>query len=96
MPAKHGTGGLDAADIEAALPKRYFITRGAIQQAFGFSKQETAALIAKGIFVAKYPLGRERRRARFVRQQIIEVARAWTAGGWSPFSRVQPSKQDEQ
>lgn len=89
MPAKLITGAADPSAIEDSLPRRYFVTRGEIQRAFGFSRQEVSDLISQGVFAAEYPLGRRRTvqrggeertvasRAKFVRRRVIEVARTW-------------------
>jgi hypothetical protein len=76
MSAKKTTGAITAAEIDAKLPRRFFVMRGDIQNAFGFTKEETATLIEQKIFVAEYPLGRKRR-ARFVRALVLTVARNW-------------------
>lgn len=78
MPAKNPTGGVTAADVEARLPKTYFVMRGHVQQAFGLTKEETAMLIASRTFVAEYPFG-DGTRARFVRSKLITQARKWEA-----------------
>ena len=76
MSAKKTTGAVSADAIDAKLPPRFFVMRGDIQNAFGFTKEETAVLIGDGTFVANYPLGKKRR-ARFARAQVLAVARAW-------------------
>lgn len=78
MPAKKTTGGINVSDVEETLPKTYFVMRGQIASAFGFSREETATLITQGVFVAKYPFG-SKTRARFVRGQVLAVARNWNA-----------------
>jgi hypothetical protein len=92
MPAKKGDAGVSAAEIEQRLPKTFFVMRGHIAAAFGFTKEELSVLIADGVFVPKYPFGGapcvEKRgkktivrgeRARFVRSQVLAVARKWEA-----------------
>lgn len=86
---KTATGGITAAEVDAKMPRTFFVMRGDIQRAFGLTKDDTAVLIDNGTFVAKYPLGdarKERRgkktvtkgpRARFVRSQVLDVARRW-------------------
>ena len=89
MPAKSTTtAGVSLAAIEAALPRGFFVTRGAIARAFAFTKDEMTALIESGVFVAEYPAGKTRerhgrkvcRRARFVRTAVLTVARKWESG----------------
>jgi hypothetical protein len=77
MAAKSSSGAITAADVDAKLPRRFFVMRGDLQSAFGLSKEEIAALINDGTFVAKYPLGKAGKRARFVRSQVLAVARKW-------------------
>jgi hypothetical protein len=79
MPAKRTTGGISAAEVATKLPNTFFVMRGHLEAAFGFSRRELERLIAKGIFVAKYPFGTGAR-ARFVRTQVLAVARDWEAG----------------
>lgn len=87
MPAKNTTGGITAAEVDAKLPRSMFVRRGHIHFAFGLSKEEVSALIAQGIFVAKYPFGKTRNigsrttknRAHFLRSQVLAIARAWEA-----------------
>lgn len=95
MASNQTSGAINAADVDARLPRRFFVKRGDIQQAFGFTKAELAELISLGIFVAKYPLGKDRRRARFVRSQAVRVAGEWEVSPQS-FSKVQPSSDDQQ
>lgn len=79
MPAKKTSGAIDVADIESKLPRTYFIMRGHITAAFGFTREETGVLIGQGVFAAKYPFG-ARTRARFLRSQVLEVAKTWSGG----------------
>lgn len=76
MPAKRTTGGISVDDVAAKLPDTFFIMRGQLQSAFGMSNGEIERAVSKGIFVAKYPFG-EGTRARFVRTQVLAVARGW-------------------
>lgn len=69
------TGGITAAEVEASLPRTYFVKRGDIQRAFGLTREETAALIDDGTFRAEYPV--KNGRARFVRAKIVAIARRW-------------------
>lgn len=78
MAAKKMKGGIDLADVGTKLPATYFVTRGSITEAFGFTKNEVQRLIEKGVFVAKYPLGTGSR-ARFIRSQVLSAARALEA-----------------
>lgn len=68
---------VDAVSVDRLLPKTFFVTRGDIATAFGLSKAEMAALVDCGTFAAKYPFGKEHRRARFVRSQVLEIASEW-------------------
>lgn len=76
MPAKRNTGGINAADVEAKLPAGYFVMRGHIRAAFGFTEEEIRTLIDQNVFRAEYPFGKATR-ARFVRSQVLGVARRW-------------------
>jgi hypothetical protein len=60
MPTKSTTGAVCVAAIETALPRGFFVTRGDVQRAFGFTKDEIRVLVESGIFVAEYPAGRTR------------------------------------
>jgi hypothetical protein len=62
-------------EIDRLLPRKYFVMRGDIRVAFGFSSEELDALVANSTFVAKYPVVGGR--ARFVRSQVIAIARSW-------------------
>lgn len=74
MPAKKTTGGISAADVDAKLPRTFFVMRGHIQNAYGLTKEEMSLLVACGTFRAEYPFGKKTR-ARFVRTQVMAVAR---------------------
>lgn len=76
MPAKRTSGGISAAEVEAKLPRTFFVMRGHVADAFGLTRHEIRTLVEDGIFRAEYPFGK-RRRARFVRTQILQVARKW-------------------
>jgi hypothetical protein len=71
-------GTKDLAELEHALPPGVFVMRGDILAALGLTRRQFAVLVADGVFVAKYPFGRGTR-ARFLRSQVIEVAREWQA-----------------
>lgn len=78
MPAKLNSGsGNDAAGIAAKLPGGFFIMRGHIRAAFGLSEEEMTTLVEQNIFRAKYPV--KGGRARFVRSQVLAVAKKWEA-----------------
>ncbi len=90
MPAKvTTTTGVSAADVDAKLPKTFFVMRGHVMAAFGFTGEEMSALVAQRVFLAKYPLGKThtvlkkkkekvvQSRMRFVRSQVLEVAKRW-------------------
>jgi hypothetical protein len=66
--------GITAADIDANLPRGLFVKRGAIMAAFGLSRTDMEALVPDTFIpspVAKF------KRHRFVRSQVLEVARQW-------------------
>lgn len=77
MPAKTHSrdGGVTAATVDQRLPKSFFVMRGHVQHAFGFTGEEMTSLVNDGTFVAKYPVVGGR--ARFVRSQVLAVARKW-------------------
>lgn len=86
------TGGMTAAEIDARLPRKLFVKRGDLQRAFGLTRKELDGLVvmdsrkltsaqkrahvAAGRFVAEYPVAGY---ARFVRSQLLQVARQWEA-----------------
>lgn len=81
MPAKKPSGAGSAAEIEASLPRTFFIRRGDVQQAFGLSDDNMAVLVP-GTFHPTYlapnkARGRKGSRALFVRSQVVAVARQW-------------------
>jgi len=76
MPAKTASSGIDIKAVEAALPGTFFVMRGHIKVAFGLSRRELDDLVERKVFVAKYPMG-ARSRARFLRSQVLAVARTW-------------------
>lgn len=80
------TGGITAAEVEAKLPKKFFVRRGHIIEAFGLSDEEMSALVPS-VFKAQYlPTNKrgkkkvEKSRAVFVRAQVIAIARNWEGG----------------
>lgn len=92
MPAKiKAPSSVCAADIDAALPKKFFVMRGDVQAAFGFTGEEMSTLVEQGVFRAEYPFGKTRTvrkkkqdklvhaRMKFVRSQVMAVARRWEA-----------------
>lgn len=81
MPAKKTTGSVTVAEVEASLPRTFFVRRGHIKTAFGLSEEDLAALIP-GTFQPKYlspnkARGRKQSRALFVRSEVVAVARQW-------------------
>lgn len=72
------TGGVDVAAVDAALPRKFFIMRGDVRDAFGLTEEEMTILVAARTFVAEYPI--KGGRARFVRSQVVAVARRWERG----------------
>lgn len=94
MPAKVTTGtGVSAADVDAKLPQTFFVMRGHVMAAFGFTGEEMSALVTQRIFRAEYPLGKTHTvrkkkkdkvvesRMKFVRSQVLAVARRWEDAG---------------
>lgn len=78
------TGG-SAADIDARLPRRFFVKRGDVQAAFGLTKQQMRDLVDAGVFVAKYPAplrpgANGKAKALFARTEVLAVAHKWEAG----------------
>jgi hypothetical protein len=74
--------GGSAADIDARLPRRFFVKRGDVQAAFGLTKQQMRDLVNAGVFVAKYPAparpaAKGAAKALFVRSEVLAVARKW-------------------
>lgn len=69
MSAKNSTGGVSAADVEAKLPRTFFVMRGHVASAFGLTREEMKVLVNDGTFTKSYPLGKNTR-ARFVRTQV--------------------------
>lgn len=83
MPAKKSNGPTTVAEIDAALPRCFFVRRGDVRAAFGLSNEEMSVLTAD-IFSVIYlapnkARGRQRSRALFVRSQVLAVARRWFA-----------------
>lgn len=85
MPAK-SKGGISVAEVEANLPKSFFVRRGHVRAAFGLTEEEMTALVGD-VFKPRYlPTNKRGKRkiktsrAVFVRAQIITVARAWEDG----------------
>lgn len=84
------TGGITSEAVDAALPRKFFVMRGHVQAAFGLtrkemdgltvmatqalSKTQKRGLAESGKFVAEYPVDG---RARFIRSQVLAVARQW-------------------
>ena len=75
MPTENNTtAGRTASEIEQKLTRGYFVKRGDIMKAFGLSKSDMPALIPS-VFV---PVPNPRfKHKRFVRSQVMEVARRW-------------------
>lgn len=85
MPAKtaSSTSGISAADIEAKLPKGFFVRRGQVRDAFGLTDEDMGALVPE-VFRPQYlppnkRKGKKRAKSRavFVRSQVVAVARKW-------------------
>lgn len=77
MPAKRDTGGVNAADVDAKLPRTFFVRRGHVRAAFGLSEEDMTSMVQSGVFVAEYPV--KKGRACFVRSKVVAVARRWEA-----------------
>jgi hypothetical protein len=83
MPAKKTNGAISFAEIDAKLPRQFFVRRGDIRDAFGLSEEEMSALVP-GTFHPTYlspnkARGRKKSRALFYRGQVVDVARQWSA-----------------
>lgn len=70
------SGGIDLAEVERLLPATYYVKRGDLQRAFGFSRHDLDALIPGTFLPAPVTAFK---RHRFVRSQVIAVARSWAA-----------------
>lgn len=68
------TGGRSAAEIEAALPGKFYVKRGDIMRAFGLTRGDMEALVPDTFRPDPNP---RFHRNRFHRSQVMEVARAW-------------------
>jgi hypothetical protein len=84
MPTIYKTDnpGATAAEIEARLPKTYFVRRGDIVSAFGLSREDFAALVPSVFKPAPLPAPKAGKKQydRFVRAQVLEAARAMEHG----------------
>ena len=69
--------GIDACTVDALLQRTFWIKRSNVMAAFGLSGEEMTILVNGGVFRAEYPFG-PGTRARFVRSQVLDVARKWT------------------
>lgn len=85
MPAKITSpmSGISAADVEAKLPKGFFVRRGQVRDAFGLTDEDMGALVPE-VFKPQYLPPNKRNgkkrvksRAVFVRSQVVAVARKW-------------------
>lgn len=76
MPAKTTNGGSSAAAVDQKLPQAIFVMRGHVREAFGLTKEEMRTLVDNGTFRAEYPFG-QNHKARFLRTQVLAVARKW-------------------
>ena len=68
--------GINSAEIEQKLRKGYFVKRGDVMKAFGLSRTDMEALVPAVFIPAP---GAVFKRARFVRSQVMAVARSWEA-----------------
>lgn len=94
MPAKKNTGPSTVAEVEAALPKGFFVRRGHVQAAFTLSDEEMSVLIPE-VFKPTYlapnkARKRKKSRALFVRSQVVAVARRWFAQSLPKDEALQP------
>lgn len=76
MATKAANGGTTAAEVDAKLPRKFFVMRGHIMDAFELTRGDMSALVDGGTFCAEYPFGK-RKKARFVRTAVMAVARKW-------------------
>lgn len=67
-------GGVTAAEVDQKLPRGYFVKRGIIMEAFGLTRDDFEALVPDIFKPADNP---KFKRARFVRSQVMAVARQW-------------------
>ena len=72
--SKTNDSGITAAEVDQKIRRGYFVKRGDIMKAFGLTRDDMDALVP-GVFVpADNP---KFKRNRFVRSQVMEVARQW-------------------
>lgn len=72
--ATTGQTGVTAADVDAKLRKGVFVKRGDIVAAFGLTRSDMEALVPE-VF---RPVASGRfKRARFLRSQVMDIARTW-------------------
>lgn len=83
MPAKSlaPTAGITVADVDAKLPKGFFVRRGQVRDAFNLTEEDMGALVP-AIFKPEYlPTNKRKKvkksRAVFVRSQVMAIARKW-------------------
>lgn len=70
--------GVTAAEVDAALPRGFFVKRGDIMAAFGLGRRDIEALVPEVFKPAPIPpVAGKRPRDRFIRSQVLEVARSW-------------------
>jgi hypothetical protein len=90
MPAKQPNGGRTAAEVDALLPRTMLVMRGHIKAAFGLSDEDLRAMIPGVFRPAELNLPPNKRnkkakrrlgpRQRFLRSQVLAVARRWEGG----------------
>jgi len=92
MPARATKAATTAAEIDGALPRTFYVKRGDIARAFGFTDEEMTALVPAvfaPVYLAPNPRPKKREKttnarktyARFVRSAVLGVARRWERKG---------------
>lgn len=91
MPMENPQGGRTAAEVDALLPRSMLVMRGHIRSAFGLSEEDMRAMLSAGIFrpapLNLPPNKRNKKakrrtgpRARYLRSEVMAVARRWERG----------------
>lgn len=79
----NAAAGFSAAEIDQRLRRGYFVKRGDIMAAFGLTRDDMDALVPEVFHPAPLPATKtaggkvKRPRHRFVRSQVMEIARQW-------------------
>lgn len=72
--SKPNDSGTTAAEVDQRLPRSLFVKRGAIMAAFGLTRSDMEALVPDTFVPSP---STKFKYARFVRSQVMEVARQW-------------------